>query len=104
MSRATAARYGASVRNPMLSTLAAFDFEQINSGVYFAAAAVLIFVAAVLAGRKVQPQLPAKTLIGIAGLAFITLTLIWLLLSFLNRKEATPTAPPPDYPAATGSP
>jgi hypothetical protein len=98
----TDAQNDASLRISMFPIVAAFDPEQINSGVYFAAAAVLIFVAAVLAGRKVQPQLPAKTLIGIAGLAFVTLTLIWLLLSFLNRKEPTP--PAPDYPAATGSP
>jgi putative Ca2+/H+ antiporter (TMEM165/GDT1 family) len=87
----------------MLLFLADFDPQQINSATYFVAAAVLIFTAAVLAGKKVQPQLPAKALLGIAGLAFLTLALIWLLLSFLNRKEATP-APPPDYPASTGSP
>jgi putative Ca2+/H+ antiporter (TMEM165/GDT1 family) len=88
----------------MFSVLAVFDFQQINSGVYFAAATVLIFTAAVLAGRRVKQQLPLKWLVGIAGLAFLTLALIWLLISALNRKEATPPSPPPDYPAATGSP
>lgn len=83
---------------------AAFDPQQISSGVYFAAAAFLIFTAAVLAGKKVHQQLPAKWLLGIAGLAVLVFASIWLLLSVLNRKEATPPAPPPDYPAATGSP
>jgi plastocyanin domain-containing protein len=88
----------------MSSVLAAFNFEQINSSVYFIAATVLIFTAAVLAGRRVNQQLPMKSLVGIAGLALITLGLIWLLISALNRKEAAPPSPPPDYPAATGSP
>jgi hypothetical protein len=70
----------------MSSIVAAFDFEQINSGVYFAAA-----------------TLP-KWLVGIAGLACVTLAFIWLLVSALNRKEAAPPSPPPDYPATTGSP
>jgi putative Ca2+/H+ antiporter (TMEM165/GDT1 family) len=88
----------------MSGLLAAFDFEQINSGVYFAAATILIFAAGVLAGKRVKQQLPLKSLVAIAGLAFVTLALIWLLVSALNRKQATPPSPPPDYPAATGSP
>ena len=88
----------------MSGPLAAFDFEQMNSGLYFAAATILIFTAGVLAGRRVNQQLPLKSLVGIAGLAFVTLALIWLLVSALNRKEATPPSTPPDYPAATGSP
>ena len=88
----------------MFPLFAAFDFEQINSGVYFGAATVLIFTAGVLAGRRVNQQIPMKWLVGIAGLAFITLALIWLLVSALNRKEAAPPSPTPDYPAATGSP
>lgn len=88
----------------MFCVLGDFDPQQINSAIYFAAAAFLIFTAAVLAGKKVHQQLPAKWLLGIAGLALIAFALIWLLLSALNRKAATPPAPPPDYPAATGSP
>jgi hypothetical protein len=94
----------ASVAAAMSVIVAVFDFQQINSGVYFAAATLLIFTAAVLAGKKVNQQLPLKWLVGIAGLAFLTLAFIWLLISALNRKEATPPSPPPDYPAATGSP
>jgi NADH:ubiquinone oxidoreductase subunit 6 (subunit J) len=94
----------ASVRSLMLTFADAFDFQQINSAVYFGAAAVLIFTAAVLAAKKVQPQLPAKSLVGIAGLTLLTLMLIWLLVSVLNRKEATPPSPPPDYSAPTGTP
>ena len=88
----------------MSGLLAAFDFEQINSGVYFAAATILIFTAGILAGRRVNRQLQLKSLVGIASLAFVTLALIWFLVSALNRKGATPPPPPPDYPAATGSP
>ncbi len=88
----------------MLPLLAAFDPQQINSAVYFTAAAILIFLAAFLAGRKVQQQLPVKWLAGIAGLALLTLALIWLLLSALNRKESTPRSPPADYPAPAGTP
>ena len=84
--------------------LALFDPQQINSGVYFAAAALLIFLAAVLAGRKVQQRLPAKALVGIVAVTVLTLTLIWLLLSALNRKETTPSPPPTDYSAPTGTP
>ena len=84
--------------------LAAFDPEQISSGIYFAAAALLIFIAAMLAGKRVQQQLPVKSLVGIAGLALLTLALIWLLVVGLNRKAATPALPPADYPAATGTP
>ncbi len=88
----------------MPSLLAAFDPQQISSAIYFAAAALLIFIAAVLAGRRVQQQLPVKRLIGIAGLALLTLALIWLLVFALNRKAPASTAPPADYPAATGTP
>ena len=35
----------------------AFDLHQVNSSVYFGAAGLLIFAAAVLAGRKVHRQL-----------------------------------------------
>jgi hypothetical protein len=100
----TGASNNASLAAAMPGLFVAFDFQQINSAVYFAAATLLIFTAAVLAGRRVNQQLPLKWLVGIAGLAFVTLSLIWLLLSALNRKEATPPSPPPDYPAGTGSP
>jgi apolipoprotein N-acyltransferase len=100
----TAMPNDASVAAAMSIFVVAFDPQQINSAVYFAAAALLIFTAAILAGKKVQPQLPAKSLIGIAGLALLTLALIWLLVSVLNRKEAAPPSPPPDYSAPTGTP
>jgi hypothetical protein len=35
----------------------AFDLQLVSSGVYFGAAGLLIFAAAVLAGRKVHRQL-----------------------------------------------
>ncbi len=84
--------------------LAGFDPQHNNSGIYFATAALLIFIAAVLAGRKVQQQLPAKWLVGIAALALLTLALIWLLVFSLNRKEPAPRLPPADYSAPTGTP
>jgi len=40
--------------------MAELDPQKINSAVYFAAAAVLFFVAAMLAGRKVQPKSEGK--------------------------------------------
>ena len=48
--------------------------------------------------------LPAKALVGIVAVTVLTLTLIWLLLSALNRKETTPSPPPTDYSAPTGTP
>ena len=83
--------------------LSAFDLPQINSVIYFAAAGLLIFFAAILAGKRVQQRLPAKWLAVIAGVTLLTLALIWLLLAALNRKESTPP-PPVDYSAPTGTP
>ena len=40
--------------------MTAVEAQKISSVVYFAAAAVLIFVAPMLAGRNVQPNLNAK--------------------------------------------
>ena len=50
------------IKAPMLAgiVIGAVEAQKINSVVYFAAAAVLIFVAAMLAGRKVQRNLKAK--------------------------------------------
>jgi hypothetical protein len=50
------------MKQPMLAgvVVAAIETQKINSGIYFAAAAVLIFVAAMLSGRKVQRNLKAK--------------------------------------------
>jgi NADH:ubiquinone oxidoreductase subunit 6 (subunit J) len=73
------------------------------SWIYFAAAALLIFFAAMSAGRKVQRNLKPKWVATIAGISMLTLALIWLLLSALNRREATPR-PPPDYPAPSATP
>lgn len=83
---------------------AAFDPQQIDSGIYFAAAALLIFVAAFLASRRIQKQLPPKSLAAVAAAALLALALIWLLVFALNRKEPAPPSVTPDYPAATGSP
>ena len=83
--------------------MAAVGAQEINSVVYFAAAAVLIFVAAMLAGRKVQRNLKAKWIATIFAVSMVTFGLIWLLLSALNRKEAEPRTPP-DYPAPSGTP
>ncbi|MGB8804980.1 MAG: hypothetical protein WCC93_08645 [Chthoniobacterales bacterium] len=47
---------------------------------------------------------PRKWVAGIAGLALVTLTLNWLLLAALNRKEAEPRTSPPDYPAPSATP
>jgi hypothetical protein len=83
--------------------MAAVEAQKINSVVYFAAAAVLIFVAAMLAGRKVQRNLKAKWIATIFAVTMVTFGLIWLLLSALNRKEAEPRTPP-DYPAPSATP
>jgi hypothetical protein len=64
----------------------------------------LIFAAAVLAGRKVHRQPKLQWAAGIAGLALVTLTLNWLLLAALNRKETEPRTSPPDYPAPSATP
>jgi hypothetical protein len=73
------------------------------SWIYFTAAALLIFFAAMSAGRKVHRNLKPKWVATSAGISMLTLALIWLLLSALNRKEATPR-PPPDYPAPSATP
>jgi hypothetical protein len=65
---------------------------------------LLIFAAAVLAGRKVHRQLKLQSVAGIAGLALVTPTLNWLLVAALNRKEAEPRTSPPDYPAPSATP
>jgi heme O synthase-like polyprenyltransferase len=83
--------------------MATVELQKINSGVYFAAAAVLIFVAAMLAGRKVQRNLKAKWVAAIFAVSIVTFGLIWLLLSMLNRGEAEPRTPP-DYPAPSATP
>jgi hypothetical protein len=84
---------------------AAFDPQQIDSGIYFAAAALLIFIAAFLASRRIQKQLPPKWLAGVAAAALLALALIWLLVFVLNRKEPPAVTPAGDYPpATTGSP
>jgi hypothetical protein len=72
--------------------IAAIEVQRINSVVYFAAATVLIFVAAMLAGRKVQRNLKAKWIATIFAVSMVTFGLIWLLLSALNRKEGTKNA------------
>ena len=82
---------------------AAIEEQKINSAVYFAAAAVLIFVAAMLAGRKVQRNLKAKWIAAIFAVSIVTFGLIWVLLSALNRHEAEPRTPP-DYPAPSATP
>ena len=81
----------------------ALDVQKINSGFYFAAAAVLIFVAAMLASRKVQRNLKAKWIASIFAVSMVTFGLIWLLLSALNRKEAQPRTPL-DYLAPSATP
>jgi ABC-type Mn2+/Zn2+ transport system permease subunit len=83
--------------------IAVIEAQKISSVVYFAAAAVLIFVAAMLAGRKVQRNLKAKWIATIFAVSMVTFGLIWLLLSALNRKEAEPRTPP-DYPAPSATP
>ena len=90
---------------PMLAgiVIGAVEAQKINSAVYFAAAAVLIFVAAMLAGRKVQRNLKAKWIAGIFAVSMVTLGLIWVLLSALNRHQAEPRTPS-DYPAPSATP
>ena len=83
--------------------MAELDPQKINSAVYFAAAAILIFVAGMLAGRKVQRNLKAKWIAAIFAVSMVTFGLIWVLLSALNRHEAEPRTPP-DYPAPSATP
>jgi hypothetical protein len=92
-------------KTPMLAgiVIGAVEAQKINSAVYFAAAAVLIFVAAMLAGRKVQRNLKAKWIAAIFAVSMVTFGLIWVLLSALNRHEAEPRTPP-DYPAPSATP
>jgi NADH:ubiquinone oxidoreductase subunit 6 (subunit J) len=95
----------ANYKAPMLAgiVIGAVEAQKINSAVYFGAAAVLIFVAAMLAGRKVQRNLKAKWIAAIFAVSMVTFGLIWVLLSALNRHEAEPRAPP-DYPAPSATP
>jgi Kef-type K+ transport system membrane component KefB len=75
-----------------------------NSTIYFAAAALLLFAAGLSAGRKVHRQLTRpKLLVIIAAVTLLTLATIFLLLKLFGRKEGEPPRQPPDYSAATGS-
>ena len=80
------------------------DIHKINSGIYFAVAALLICVAALLAGRKVQQNLEGKWIAAVVTVSIVTFGLIWLLLSALNRREAESRTSPPDYPAPSATP
>ena len=95
----------ANYKAPMLAGIGmgAVEAQKINSAVYFAAAAVLIFVAAMLAGRKIQRNLKAKWIAAIFAVSMVTFGLIWVLLSALNRHQAEPRTPP-DYPAPSATP
>ena len=84
--------------------MTALDIQRINSGVYFAIAALLICLAAMLAGRKVQRNLKGKWIASVVAVSIATFGLIWLLLSTLNRREAEPHPLPPDYPAPSATP
>ena len=75
-----------------------------NSTLYFAAAALLLFAAGLGAGRKVQRQLTRPKLIAmIVTVTILTLLTIFLLLKVFNRKEGEPPRPAPDYSATAGS-
>ena len=75
-----------------------------NSTIYFAAAALLIFAAGLSAGRKTHRQLTKPKLFAlIAAITLITLLTIWLLLIALSRKEGESPRQPVDYSATTGS-
>ena len=82
----------------------ALNLQKISSEVYFAAATLLIFLAAMLAGRKIQRDLKGKWIASVVAVVVVTFGLIWLLLSTLNRREAEPRMPPPDYPAPSATP
>jgi hypothetical protein len=79
------------------------DLQKINSVFYFAAAALLICLAAMLAGRKVQRNLKGKWIASVIVVSLVTFGLIWLLLAALNQREAQPRTPP-DYPAPSATP
>ena len=85
------------------SFMTALDLQKINSGLYFAAAALLICLAAMLAGRKVQRNLKGKWIASVVVVSVVTFGLIWMLLAALNRREAEPRTPP-DYPAPSATP
>jgi hypothetical protein len=85
------------------SLIAALDLQKISSGFYFAIAALLICLAAMLAGRKVQRNLKGKWITSVILVSLVTFGLIWLLLAALNRREAQPRTPP-DYPAPSATP
>src|SRR5260370_17762185 len=77
---------------PMLAgiVMGAVEAQKINSAVYFAAAAVLIFVAAMLAGRKVQRNLKAKWIAAIFAVSMVIFRFISILLPPLNRHYPHP--------------
>jgi hypothetical protein len=84
--------------------MTALDLQKINSGLYFVAAALLIVLAAMLAGRKVQRNLKGKWIASVILVSLVMFALIWLLLSMLNRRQMEPRPPPPDYPAPSATP
>jgi hypothetical protein len=84
--------------------MTAFDIQKINSGIYFAAAVLLICLAAMLAARNVRRNLKGKWIASVVIVSVVTFGLIWLLLSALNRREAEPRTSLPDYPAPSATP
>jgi hypothetical protein len=61
---------------------------------YLVVAAALIFGACLFAAGKVFPHLHARQFAAMAGIALLTVMLIWLLLSIANRKrEEDPLLP-----------
>jgi hypothetical protein len=57
--------------------MTALDFQKINSGIYFAAAGLLICLAAMLVGRKVQRNLNGKWIASVLAVSIVTFGLIW---------------------------
>jgi hypothetical protein len=57
---------------PARILVTALDIQKISSGIYFAAAALLICLAAMLAGRKVQRNLKGKWIASVATVSIVT--------------------------------
>ena len=75
-----------------------------NSTLYFAAAALLLFAAGLSAGRNVHGHLTKPKLMAmIAAITIAIILIIWLLLIGISRKEGEPPRQPADYSATTGT-
>jgi hypothetical protein len=66
--------------------MTALDLQKINSGIYFAVAALLISLTAMRAGRKVQRNLKGKRIASVVTMSIVIFGSIWLLSALKSTR------------------